>query len=479
MIRLIKKYSLLLFYIFLSVWTSLASTPLIELFRPPLMLSRIYSALLYVPFAALILWKLIGDIREFRKNAVNLIYYLFAFYYGILCVYRFAAGMEFKESLYYSVVLFGSVALYCQIRDDRLHMDRSLFKANFTAILIFMSVYKIIASALCVEWFGLPRLIGNTPINNLYSTSMLVLLIPFLLDSMRGDDRKKPTLDWLLLTVSLILIYLCSSRAIFILATVYFAICARLYCTNKNMLMKTIAAVVCAVLVISVLAVMDVGRVRYSLYREIGIFAPNQTMQEPVATDPTEEPGATDPTEEPGATDPTEEPGFTGPTGNLNGPLGAEHADIQIERSDALRSALMREGLKQVKQNPVFGTGDLYYTYDLGYMKQNLTSHNFLIESIVSYGLIGLSMIAALFVAILLETKILCKAILTNWKRRLLVLIVMFYYFAFGMVQPSVYNTLLCPLFLLVISHFGFLIENTNTDPAVLKETGLENVAEE
>jgi hypothetical protein len=52
---------------------------------------------------------------------------------------------------------------------------------------------------------------------------------------------------------------------------------------------------------------------------------------------------------------------------------------------------------------------------------------------------------------------------------------VFFYFFAFGMVQPSVYNSLLCPLFMLVISHFGLqFIEQTASVKA-----GVENVAEE
>ena len=456
MIRLIKKYPLLLLYIYLSVWTSLASTPLTELFRPPLMLSRMYSLLLYVPFAVLILWKLVGDIRGFRKNAVNLIYYLFALYYGALCVYRFAAGMEVKESIYYSIVFFGSVALYCQIRDDRLHMDRDLFGTNFIAILIFVCAYKIIASILCVGWFGRPRLIGNPPINNLYSTSILVLLIPFLLDNLKSEKRKYSSVVWAVLTICLTLIALCASRAIVALAAGLFVVCAALHFADRDKLVKIVASVLCAVLIISVLAGMNAGRVRYALYREFGLFGSNQGAMDDTLPD---EPGTTDPTDVPGS----------------DGLLDADDATAQIERSDAMRSTLMKEGIKQVKLNPLFGTGDLYYTQDLGYMKQNLTPHNFLLETIVSYGLIGFVMIAALFVAILLETKILCKSLLTQWKRRIAVLMVFFYFFAFGMVQPSVYNSLLCPLFMLVISHFGLQF----TEQAASVKAGVENVAEE
>jgi hypothetical protein len=201
---------------------------------------------------------------------------------------------------------------------------------------------------------------------------------------------------------------------------------------------------------------MNAGRVRYALYREFGLFGSNQGAMDDTLPD---EPGTMDPTDIPGS----------------DGLLDADDATTQIERSDAMRSTLMKEGIKQVKLNPLFGTGDLYYTQDLGYMKQNLTAHNFLLETIVSYGLIGFMMIAAIFVAILLETKILCKSLLTRWGHRIAVLMVFFYFFAFGMVQPSVYNSLLCPLFMLVISHFGLQF----TEQAASVKAGVENVAEE
>ena len=126
-----KKYGIFLLFIDIILWTTMASTPLTEQLGTPVILLQIFSALLYFPFGVIILWKLVQDLRDLRKNWLNGIYYLFAAYYCVLTVIRFINGMEAKESIYYAVVIIGSLALYLQIHDGRLAMDREAYSLNF------------------------------------------------------------------------------------------------------------------------------------------------------------------------------------------------------------------------------------------------------------------------------------------------------------------------------------------------------------
>jgi len=438
----IKKYSILLLFVYLTVWASLASTPLTELFRPPLMLSRVYSLMLYLPFAAVILWKLVQDTKRSSVNLVNAAYYLFACYYAVLTAYRFFNSMEIKENIYYSVVLFGSVALFLQIRDRRLDMEEDDYRMNFTGILLYMVVYKIIATMLSVDMFGIPRLIGNPPVNNLYSTSMLIMLFPFMVDGLKANKFR---LNWLLLCSSLVLAAICKSRAIVFLMMAVLAILVICNLRDRYVFKRLGAAIICAVLIIGIMAMLDMGEVRYALNRELGLFSQQNTQ--PALSNPT---APMDITQD--AQQQNTQPALSNPTAPTD---ITQDPQNQIQKSDIMRGDLVQQGIKQVKQNLLFGTGDLYYPYDLGYMVLQQTPHNFLLESLVCYGLIGTAIIALLLISMLFDVGFFkCKKP-TCWREKTSMLVVIGYFFALGMVQPSVYNTMLCPLFTVIIAYYG------------------------
>jgi len=138
--------------------------------------------------------------------------------------------------------------------------------------------------------------------------------------------------------------------------------------------------------------------------------------------------------------------------------LDPSEALDQIGRSDAMRSELMKQGIAEVWKNPIFGTGNLYYTYDLGYKTMEQTAHNFIIESLVCYGIVGTVMIALLLLAILRQCGFFRKECIKNWRIWASIILVSLYYFAFGMVQPSVFNTLVCPVFFVAITYYGDLL---------------------
>ncbi len=415
MLRFLSRYKLLLSFIYLTLFTALGSTPMNEVFRFSGRANQIFALLLYMPFMAVICWKLFCDLKHFQKHIANLLYYVFGFYYIFLSAIRILYGMEVKENIYYSVVLFGAIALWLQLRDDRLKLANLELRANLTGILIYTVAVKILLTGLTGYVFS------NEPLNNLYSTSVLVMLIPFMIEGLKEKTGRKAVLYPILLCLSAVLILICASRAVVMLSICVLAIVLVMHLRERRALVKTVISIFCAIAIVASLAAFDAGRVRYSLYREFGFVIGGQMDDDP--------------------SDDFDEDQII--------------AEDQTERSDSMRSDLLKLGVEEVKKNFLFGTGNLFYTYDLGYKTMEQTAHNFLVESMVCFGLIGTLMIAAIVIFMVSSCGMFKKSTVCSWQKKISVLAVLFHYFAFGMVQPSVYNALLCPLFALLMAYYG------------------------
>ena len=358
MMERIKKYPLVYLFIYITTWTALASTPMNEIFHFPTIANQMFSLLLYVPFGVIIAWKLWSDVKSFHLHLVNIIYYLFAFYYAVISAYRLVNHMEVKETVYHAVTLLGSFALFLQIYDGHYKLSKEVFFRNLIGIGLFMAAVKLIITFLEGNFFSL------SPLNNLYSTSVLVMLLPVLFAGFREHKGMLGTVCWVLFGASVLLIMICSSRAITLLAIGILGVLMLFTLRKPANLVKFLSAILCAAIVVALMGVCNIGLVRRSLYREFGIRWPVSSS---------------------GQHDPE----------NMDSPelsdeeLMQSIIDEQIGNSDNMRSALLQQGIQEFKNNPVFGSGDLYYTYDLGYKTMEQTAHNFLVECRVCYGIIG------------------------------------------------------------------------------------------
>lgn len=429
MIAFIKKYALVFLFIYISLWTALASTPMNEVIAFPTVANQLFSLLLYVPFLAVILWKLWSDLKNFKLHFVNIVYYLFAFYYVALSAYRLVTGMEVKESVYHAVTLLGAFALFLQIYDGHYRISGEDFNRNLLGIGIFMAVLKLIISFLEGGFFSL------SPLNNLYSTSVLVMLLPVLFAGFREHKGVRGVLYWGTFSVSVLLIMICSSRAITLLSIGILGVLMLFTLCKIADLGKFLSAILCAAILVGLMGVCNIGLVRRSLYREFGVRWPvsSTAVQDP-ENEEMESPEMSD-----------EE-------------LMQTVIDAQINNSDNMRAELLQRGIREFKKSPIFGTGDLYYTYDMGYKTMEQTAHNFLVECLVCYGIIGTLMIAALVTGMLIGCGLFKKFKWAEINNRVYLLLSMFHYFALGCVQPSVFNTFLCPLFALLLAYYGRLI---------------------
>ena len=407
----------------------MASTPMNELFSFPKIAAQAFSLLLYVPFLILVLWKFCSDLKCLKLHFTNIVYYLFAIYYVILSGYRLVTHAEVKEGIYYSIVLLGAFALFLHIRDKKTTIPTQLFRKNVAMIAFYMIALKLLISFLEGNVFSL------APINNLYSTSMLVMLLPFLFTGFKDNTGKKELLYWVAFFLAIALIMICSSRAITLLTFAILGVLFLFTLKSWKCAVKFLCALLCSALLVTLLAAGNVGLVRRSLYREFGLMWPNESGS-------------------------TQEYQYDELTGEpiLDEDEVQASIDSQVGRSDSMRSDLQNLGIQEFKKNPVFGTGDLYYTYDMGYKTMEQTAHNFIIECLVCYGVVGTIGIFLMLVGMLCQCGLIRKFRLKDITYRVFVLLVMFHYFALGMVQPSVFNTLLCPLFALLLAYYGRLI---------------------
>ena len=357
------KYRLFLIFLFISIWAALQSTDVNQALHLPLMLTRLPTLLSYLPFILFILWKVICDLKERKIVLSDILYYAFGLYYVAVSVYRILNHMEVKENLYYSIIMFGSLAMCMQITAGRLSISNRDLIDNVIAVGIFVVLFRF------TDRLVLQHYLAHPAINVNITTGVTALIIPFLFDACCEKEitKKQLLIRTLTLLASLVVIATTGSRSIFLLS-ILILIVMIVFRLKTGMIVKRILPVVfCSVVIVGAMAAMDIGDVRYSLYRETTLSFFSDKEDEPADNS-----GTT--TTEP----PVEVPPQN--SGNVN--QVQDSANQQTNRSDQMRSDLVKMGIEQIKLNPLFGTGDVEYRYRINETYAPMqSSHNFIIES--------------------------------------------------------------------------------------------------
>lgn len=450
----IQERGVFLLFVYFSLIQSLNSSSLVQTLHIPSAVSKCITVLVYLPFALAVGYKIFTDARK-RKQAFsavsNWIYYAFAIYYGVLCVCRLAGGLEVKENLYYSVVFFGAVAIFMLLRDGVICVPKQELKKNLLWIAAYFVLYRL-AYTTVGELF-----LKKPPININLTTGIVGLLLPVVGQMMVDVDAKKSWLPWGVLCASLVVIATSGSRAIFALTGVMMAAMLLTALIRRKGVLRLVTAIAVGCAIVIALVLANVGQARYAIYRQTGIdfeaIRQSFTTTHPYAEQLASDLGQTIPTQVP-----TQEP----TQASTASPIGVtpeqdkNAAQEQIAASNWMRKLLVQRGIEEVKRNPLFGTGNVMYQYQLGpdnFILQS--SHNFLIEAMTCYGFVGLAMVAALFISLLAEAKLFTKLALRRWSDTVTLLLVVVFYFAFGFVQPTVFDVFICPLFLMTVEDYG------------------------
>ena len=460
----LQKKAFVFLLVYLGVLVSLNSTWVREVMHPSALVTKIYTALIYVPFFLAVFYKLITDARHIKdtfSSVSNCIFYGFALYYVALSAYRVMNAMEVKENFYYSIIFFGAIAMYMLLRDGKIYMPKKDLEKNILWTAAFFVLFRL-AYVLVGKHF-----LARAPININLTSGMVAILLPYVINMLivPVEDKKKLILPWIVLCSGLVVVATTGARALFALTAAVVGVMLVVALIKRRGLLRIISAIVLAFAIVLALAFADVGDVRYSIYRHTGIefnFTQYDGEADPTVgsesiTIPSTAPSQEQPTQS--TTQETAQPSAPtqAPTTPPTQPVDQDQvaAQNQIAASDWMRKQLVNMGIEQAKLNPWFGTGDVMYWYQVnqtyGFMQ---SSHNFLIEAIVCYGLVGLLMIAALLIAILAEAKLFTKLALYRWNYTIVLALTALFYFAFGFVQPTVFDMFICPLFLLSIAAY-------------------------
>ena len=498
MLSFIKKHSLFLVFILLTVFSSFSSTWITIALTIPSLVSKILTVFVYSPFIAAIIWKLIDDISNLKTKKIDslfLLYYIFAAYYGILTIYRFATGAEVKENMYYTLVLLGSIAIFSLIHSNRLSVTKESLCFDLVGIVIYLVLYW-----LWYYYIGSSTFL-NQPINSNLLSGSLGLLLPFLLSVICDKNTPKyfVFISAVAAVLSIAIIVATGARAIFFLSA--FTIVVILFCSlfSKKCFLRIFGVVACSVILVAILVATNSWNIRYALYRETGIAfsassladttpsdvqettniassesqsqvsthvsTTDSSVSDPVTVAPpaTDPPAAEPVTTAPPATDPpATEPVTTAPP--TSNPVQDAALD-QIGRSDYMRSVLVSWGMDEIYKNPFFGTGNVTFLYVLNAERAvEQSSHNFIIETIICYGLIGLVLLAALVSIIVIKTGIFSKDSASQWLYKISVGLTIIYYLALGLVQPTVYAPMICLLFMLLLNVHAKLFSKTDSN---------------
>lgn len=424
----IKENKIFLLFAYISICFIFAGRWAI--FKYSLMTARMVAVLLYLPFMLLIGWKFICDIKYPEKNILNFLYYLFSLYYVVLSAFRLAFGLEVKENFYYTLLLLGSLSIFLQIKNQRIKIKPAEFAENFAKVYVYITLYAFVCKILVSN-----GILYTALINSSITTFMIVLLLPVVLNHICEKAKKNDNyfFYYLGLCAGIVMIFTSGSRALFFLAIVTVVCLLISNIKEKKNFKILLTNVGCAVLIVGLLAQFNIGNTRYALHRECGyLINVTTSLLSKVALPPSSN---------------TDSPT---PPSNMD----KESSQSQIVRSDSGRRYAMQFGLDQVRKNPWFGTGDVLFdwTTELGYTVQQ-TAHNFLIETLSCYGIVGTLPIVAFFLCILIQMAPFSKRNKKLQRYTVSLFLCVFCLLAEGSVQMVVYNHSVAPLFLLILSY--------------------------
>ena len=185
MISKIKKHTSLLFLFLLLVLQTVSSRWVVAWLDIPNSVSKIVTLTLYGLFFVFIVCKIWRDIKARHVDMFSITYYLFAAYYGVLSLFRFFSGMEVKENLYLSIILFASLALFHLIINNHTGQTAESLKKDICIFCLGLILYRLL------HIIFLKKYIYYSPINEIAIGGSIVILLPILVKQLWSFKKNK------------------------------------------------------------------------------------------------------------------------------------------------------------------------------------------------------------------------------------------------------------------------------------------------
>ncbi len=377
--------------------------------------AQVVAACVYVPFAFFCGWKLLVDIKELKQKKLtvfNLIYYAFALYFVCLTAFRFGTGMDWKDSIYYFAILYGSLSMAELILKGHIPTTKKSLAFDIWVYVGFLLVYRVVY---CILF---PHQTNLMPINlNIYAT---VLAFALFTAGIFLSQSARKIVAAALICAAVVGVTLIGARAVFTLMLGGIAailLVPMVVERDKKKTLTLFSAVLAAMVVVVILFAANVGNVRYAIYRETNLTFMNQSYESDATFD-----------------------------GTLSSDENQNIAEDQISRSDSMREALMRFGMEEVKKNFWFGTGKVLFEYQTQVSIVKNPAHNIILETMNAFGFIGLLVLAVLIIRWLVRSGIFAFHKRVHSGDRLMMLFLLLSYGALSMVQAISYGTIVLPM---------------------------------
>lgn len=426
----LQKHLAVLFLTSLVVLATILSRWIIGYLPFSGLISKVCTVLNYLPFALLILWKLICDIRKPQKDLFFWCYYVFALYYAAISIYRFCTGGEVKENLYYTLIFFGSVALFDL-------QQRKLFPFTGSELSKDMYIFSaILVGYRIVYLLFFERILWHSPVNEIALGACILLLLPVAFHGLRNSGTTRAGLTFGLLIGGICFVYLTlGSRAVFAICSVGLIPLTLSCIKNKRALLISVGSIACAIAVVIGLFALNTGTIRYSVFRETQLAFIGDMIES------------------------------SSSAGTEGGSEMADIAEGQISRSDSMRENLSQYSLEQVRKNPWIGTGDVMFehTYNQQTQTINAPPHNIFLQTLNCYGIFGLLQIALILICMLIKAG-LFQFRDKKWADRIGLTILLAGFFSISMIQATAYDILVLPTMVLSLLVFSTSLSKHNTE---------------
>ncbi len=440
--KLFLQHIPLLYFIWASVFMTLGTRWVAAMITIPLF-PQIVAILSYLPFAIACLFKFLYDLKALKQGKPSLyvlLYYGFAVYYLCITAFRFFGHMQWKDSLYFFIILYGALSLLELIQTGHIPVTKKSLSFDIWAFVGFLLIYRIVF----VSMF--PQAKNTMPINlNIYAS---VLVFALYTTASRTECLSKACqiAIGILSFGAIVGIMLIGARALFalmLMALVLMLLMPLLFQKSFRAVLKRAVPILCAFLIVAALFLADYSNTRYAVYREtnLSFLQPSQSTGSAGSTDDVQTPVDTQ--------NPTELP------------EQQIIANNQISRSDNMRSVLLGNGIREIKKNFFFGTGSVLFEFQTSsYLVKN-PAHNLVVETMNCFGFIGLVWLSVLILLLLCRMGLFRLKEKTHRQNRLTALCLVLSFGALGMVQAIFYDKIVLPFILVCI---GTLLLNTNQD---------------
>lgn len=339
---------------------------------------------LYLMLAFFLAIKIAGDYFQKKFSLVTSILHVFFIYSVFIITIRFVSGVEVKNTIYWTIILLGSISaaeLVFNSSYKRQTIKIETIINDFTSFGLFVVAYK----ALYVLYLN--RIIAYDPLNTNKECGIMLIVIPCSVLGYLMYGRKKYVIGILLF--SLVILYSGSRGGLLLYAFEIVAIYT-LFIRHNYKVTKWLLFLLLSAFVLSVIITLNVGNIQNYIIRALGTIAHKSSIMFSTIE--------------------------------------------QISRSDAGRHELYDFGYKEFLKSPLFGTGIVYFRQTINGMGVfSQSAHNFILETLDCFGLLGLMQLALLYIGVFFKMPKYnkCKSYFT---------ILSIAFFGYSMVEPFLYD---------------------------------------